>query len=829
MPRGELRIYLGAAAGVGKTFAMLNEGRRRAEYGEDVVVGFVESHGRRKTAEQVGALEVVPRRGMRYRDGEFEELDVDAVLARRPQVALVDELAHTNVPGSRNEKRWQDVEELLEAGISVISTLNIQHLESLNDVVEQITSVKQRETIPDEVVRRADELQLVDLTPVALRNRLARGDVYPPERIDAALANYFRPGNLSALRELALAWLADRVDEGLAEYRRRHGIEQPWETRERVLVALTGSSDGERLVRRAARIAQRSKGDLVAVHVVPQDGLAAPSAALLAEQRELVAELGGTYHEVAGADVGEALLDAARSLNATQIVMGATRRSRWQRLTRGSVIGRVIRESGVAIDVHVISHPEARSEEAFVVPRTRRPAALPRRRQALGFVLAAVGLPLLTLVLAQLRDQLELPSVMLLFLLLVVAVAALGGLWPGLTAAAGGFLLVNYFFIEPHHTLTIADAEDVLALFVFLAVGAIVSSFVALAARRAAEGARARAEAEALSRLAGSSTVSALLEGLCRVLGLEGAAVLHRFDGGWRIEAASGDRVPESPEASSATSELDADHVLALAGGPIRSEDQRVLDAFAKELAASVHVGELEAEAEAAGGLTAANELRAALLAAVSHDLRTPISAIKASVTSLLQRDVDWTPEARQEFLETIDEETDRLNALVGNLLDMSRLQVGALEISALPIGLDEVLPAALHSIGAPDGSVQVDVAETLPRVLADRGLLERALANVISNAVRFSPSGSPPRITAGVVDGGVDVRVVDRGPGVPRSEWDRLFKPFQRLGDAGQSEGVGLGLAVAKGFIEAMGGEIEADDTPGGGLTITARLRAAE
>ena len=309
--------------------------------------------------------------------------------------------------------------------------------------------MKQRETIPDEVVRRADELQLVDLTPVALRNRLARGDVYPPERIDAALANYFRPGNLSALRELALAWLADRVDEGLAEYRRGHGIKQPWETRERVLVALTGSSDGERLVRRAARIAQRSKGDLVAVHVVPQDGLAAPSAALLAQQRELVAELGGTYHEVAGADVGEALLDAARSLNATQIVMGATRRSRWQRLTRGSVIGRVIRESGVGIDVHVISHPEARSEEAFVVPRTRRPVALPRRRQALGFVLAAAGLPLLTLVLAELRDQLELPSVMLLFLLLVVAVAALGGLWPGLTAAAGGFMLVNYFFIEP--------------------------------------------------------------------------------------------------------------------------------------------------------------------------------------------------------------------------------------------------------------------------------------------------------------------------------------------------------------------------------------------
>ena len=300
-------------------------------------------------------------------------MDLDAVLARKPQVALVDELAHTNAPGSRNEKRWQDVEELLAAGISVISTMNVQHLESLNDVVEQITGVKQRETIPDEVVRRADEIQLVDLTPVALRNRLARGDVYPAERIDTALANYFRPGNLTALRELALAWVGDRVDEALADYRAKHGIAEPWETRERVLVALTGSSDGERLIRRAARIAQRSKGDLVGVHVIPQDGLAAPSAALLEDQRELLDELGGTYHEVVGGDIGAALLDAARSLNATQIVMGASRRSRWQRLTRGSVIGRVIRESGPGIDVHVVSHPGGRSEDAFVVPRTQRP------------------------------------------------------------------------------------------------------------------------------------------------------------------------------------------------------------------------------------------------------------------------------------------------------------------------------------------------------------------------------------------------------------------------------------------------------------------------
>jgi two-component system sensor histidine kinase KdpD len=826
--RGQLRIYLGAAAGVGKTFAMLNEGHRRREYGEDVVVAFVESHGRRKTEEQIGDLDVVPRRRIEYRGGIFEEMDVDALLARRPQVALVDELAHTNVPGSRNEKRWQDVEELLEAGINVISTLNIQHLESLNDVVEQITSVKQRETIPDEVVRRADELQLVDLTPFALRNRLARGDVYSAERIDAALANYFRPGNLSALRELALAWLADRVDEGLEEYRRRHGIEEPWETRERILVALTGSSDGERLIRRAARIAHRSRGDLVAVHVVPQDGLAAPSARLLAEQRELVEELGGSYHEVAGADIGEALLDAARSLNATQIVMGATRRSRWQRLTRGSVIGRVIRESGTAIDVHVISHPEAASDEALTVPRTRRPRALPLHRQALGGLVAAVGLAVLTLILVQVRDRLELTSVMLLFLLLVVAAAAVGGLWPGLGAAVGAFVLVNLFFVDPYHTLDIEEAEDVLALLVFLAVGAIVSSLVGLAARRAAEGVRARAEAEALARLGGSSTTTALLDGLCRVLALEGAAVLRATEGRWRVEAAGGERYPERPDAADEQLELDGEHMLALAGGPVRGEDRRVLDAFAREVAASIRLGELEAEVAAAGSVSAASELRSAILSAVSHDLRTPLAGIKASVTSLLQEDVEWTPEARREFLATIDEETDRLNALVGNLLDMSRLQAGALEISPTPVGLEEVVPAALRSLGAGDDALQVDVPESLPRVLADPGLLERALANLIQNALRYSPQTAPARVTAGVVDGVVDIRVSDRGPGVAEADRPRLFRPFQRLGDSGQGEGIGLGLAVAKGFVEAMGGEIEVEDTPGGGLTFVVRLRAA-
>jgi two-component system, OmpR family, sensor histidine kinase KdpD len=828
MTRGRLRIYLGAAAGVGKTFAMLNEGRRRAEYGEDVVVGFVESHGRSKTAAQVGELEVVPRREVEYRGASFEEMDIDAVLARRPQVALVDELAHTNVPGSRNEKRWQDVEELLDAGIAVIGTLNIQHLESLNDVVEEITSVKQRETIPDEVVRRADELQLVDLTPSALRNRLARGDVYPAGRIDAALANFFRPGNLDALRELALLWLADRVDEGLAQYRARHEIETPWEARERVLVALTGSSDGERLIRRAARIAQRAHGDLVAVHVPPEDGLAPSSARLLDEQRELVHELGGTYHEVVGADPGQVLVETARALNATQIVMGASRRSRWARLTRGSVIGRVIRESGVGIDVHVISHAEGTEDHQAALPQRRSPSALPRRRIEIGLALAIVGPPTLTAILAQFRTDLGLPNVFLLFLLLVVAISAVGGTWPGVVGAIAGSLLVNWYFVPPLYTLTIGEPENVLALAVFLVIALVVSTLVSLGARRAAEGARARAEAEILSRLAGAPPAASVLESLRRVLSLDGASVLHRSGSGWLIEAASGDRIPESPEASTATMELDEVHLLALAGAPVRAEDQRILEAFVRELKASVELGDLEAEAETAGALSAANELRAALLAAVSHDLRTPISAIKASVTSLLQRDVQWTPEATREFLDTINEETDRLNALIGNLLDMSRLQAGALEITTAPVGLDEVLPAALNSLGAPADAVTLEVPESLPRVLADRGLLERALANLFANAIRFSPPSSPPRVTAGVVDAMIDLRIEDRGPGVPAANRDSVFTPFQRLSDTGQDEGVGLGLAVAKGFLEAMGGEIEMEDTPGGGLTVVARLRAA-
>ncbi len=386
--RGRLRIYLGAAPGVGKTYAMLGEGRRRADRGTDVVVGFVETHGRAHTEEMLAGLELIPRTTMDYRGASFTEMDLDAVLARRPAVVLVDELAHTNVPGSRNVKRWQDIDELLNAGIDVISTVNIQHLESINDVVEKITQVPQRETVPDVVVRAADQLELVDMAPEALRRRMAHGNIYAADKVDAALGNYFRVGNLSALRELALLWLADRVDAGLQRYRQQHDIDSTWEARERVVVALTGGPEGETLIRRAARVAARSAGgDLLAVHVTRSDGLTGARPDALAAQRRLVESLGGTYHQVVGDDVSAALLEFARAENATQLVLGGSRRSRFGTMFSGPGIGATtIRDSG-DIDVHIVTHAEMGRGRGL--PGSH--GALSTRRRIQGFVLAVAA------------------------------------------------------------------------------------------------------------------------------------------------------------------------------------------------------------------------------------------------------------------------------------------------------------------------------------------------------------------------------------------------------------------------------------------------------
>ncbi|EFL18129.1 DUF4118 domain-containing protein, partial [Streptomyces sp. C] len=503
MGRGRLRIHLGAAPGVGKTYAMLSEGHRRVERGTDCVVGFVEHHGRPRTEVMLHGLEQVPRRELSYRGAAFTEMDVDALLARRPAVALVDELAHTNVPGSRNAKRWQDVEELLRAGIDVVTTVNIQHLESLGDVVEKITGVRQRETVPDEVVRRADQIELVDMSPQALRRRMAHGNIYKPDKVDAALSNYFRPGNLTALRELALLWVADRADEYLQQYRGDHGIRSAWQARERIVVGLTGGPEGRTLIRRAARMAAKGSGsEVLAVYIARSDGLTSASPKELAVQRTLVEDLGGTFHHVIGDNVPESLLAFARGVDATQIVLGSSRRKAWQYILGPGVGATVARDSGPDLDVHIVTHEEVARGRGLPVARSA--ARLGRPRIAAGWVVGVVFPVLLCALLTNIDADPGLANDMLLFLALTVAAALLGGLWPALASAAFGSLLLNYFFAPPVHRFTVSDPRNIMAIAVFFGVAVSVASVVDLAARRTHQAARLRAESEILSTLAGS-------------------------------------------------------------------------------------------------------------------------------------------------------------------------------------------------------------------------------------------------------------------------------------------------------------------------------------
>ncbi|WBQ08567.1 sensor histidine kinase [Kribbella sp. CA-293567] len=827
-------MYLGAAPGVGKTYKMLGEAIRRRGRGTDVVVGYVETHGREHTAAMLDGLEVVPRRIIDHRGGSFTEMDLDAVLARRPEVALVDELAHSNVPGSRNAKRWEDIDALLAAGIDVISAVNIQHLESINDVVEKITGVPQQETVPDRVVRAADQIELVDMTPEALRRRMAHGNVYAADKIDAALGNYFRVGNLSALRELALLWLADRVDAGLQQYRSQHDIDSTWEARERVVVALTGGPEGETLIRRAARIAARSSGgDLLAVHITRSDGLTGADPTALAQQRALAESLGGTYHQVVGEDIPAALLAFARAENATQLVLGGSRRSRLAALLTGPGIGASsIRDSG-DIDVHIVTHSEMGRGR---LPRMH--GSLSRRRLAYGFLLAVLLPPMFALLLGLGGDTLNLTSNVLAFLFAVVVVALVGGWWPAMLTAIAGTVVLNWFFTPPTRSFTITEPNNALALSIFVLVAGLVSSVVDRAARRTRQAARSAAESETLATLAGSvlrgeTALPALLERVREAFGMSSACLMERVDTDeltetWRPIASAGTPTCRRPEDGDAEIPGREDLVLVLQGRSLAADERRLVGAFAAHAAALVDKARLSEAAAEAKPLAEADKLRTALLRAVGHDLRSPLASAKASVTSLRGSDVEWTVDERDELLETADESLDRLTRLVDNLLDLSRLQAGVLPVFPRPMALDEIMPSALAELGDSSAGITVDVPDTLPLIEADPALLERVLANLLANAVRYSPAGRPPMVTGSSLGDIVEVRVIDRGPGIPREERDRMFAPFQRLGDTDNTTGVGLGLALARGLTEAMRGSLQPEDTPGGGLTMVVSLPMA-
>ncbi|WP_432994695.1 DUF4118 domain-containing protein [Dactylosporangium sp. CA-233914] len=824
MARGRLRIYLGAAPGVGKTYAMLAEGQRRRSRGTDVVIGFVEPHARRLTAAMTDGLEVVPRRACEYRGAQFTEMDLDAVLARQPQVALVDELAHTNVPGSRNAKRWQDVEELLDAGINVVTTLNIQHLESLNDVVQQITGVTQAETLPDAVARAAEQVELVDMTPEALRRRMVHGNVYPPDRIEAALTHYFRPGNLTALRELALLWLADRVEEGLQRYRAEHGIGTGWETRERILVALSGGPEGETLVRRAARVAERIHGaDLLAVHVMPCDGLADRSHLALAAQRALVESLGGRYYQIVGGDVAKAIIEFAQAENTTQIVLGASRRGWPMSALAGEGVGaRVTRLSG-PIDVHMVTHEQAAGPPRLWPPRAGRGFGL--RRHLAGAALAVLLLAGFTM--AGLQWRFTLSSALLCDLLALLAVALTGGMYVALAATLAAALSAGYYFAPPRSRPAVAHPADVAALVVFVVVAILVSWAIETAARQTRRAARASAEAGALSALAsaalGDPALPAQLEQIRQLFGLDAVSLLERRPAGgpgqrWHVLASSGDQPPEDPAEADTSVPVQPTLTLAGRGRLLSDADQRVLVACAAQIAAGEDRRQLAAYAADADQRSVADSTRTLMLLSTQRELRAPLAQLRDTLARLETGDGQ-----RRRLAAAGQSSLARITTILTDLQHLGRASTGALDIHLRPVELDDVLSAMLDDLGPGDRDIVVDTPDELPDVIADANLLTRAVTTLAANAVDRSPRSAPATVTATVLPDRLSINVIDHGPRVP----DR---PERGPADAaraatGLDPARSLPVCAARALTEAMGGAAQCHATPGGGLTVSLTL----
>ncbi|MFG2041880.1 universal stress protein [Dactylosporangium sp. NPDC048998] len=799
--RGRLRIFVGAAPGVGKTYAMLVEGHHRRAQGTDVVVGFVETHGRRPIAEMAEGLEVVPRRSTVYRGMRCAEMDLNTVLARHPQVALVDELAHTNVPGCGNAKRWQDVEELLAAGIDVITTLNVQHLESLNDTVEQITGVVQRERLPDAVARRADQIELVDLSVEALRRRLAHGDVYPSDRIEAALTHYFRPGNLAALRELALLWVADRVEEGLQQYRTEHGIGALWEARERIVIGLAGGVGGETIIRRAARIAARTPGcDLTAVHVTECSGLVGADPALLARQRTLVESLGGRYQQVVGNDVADALLAAAQAQNATQIVLGVSRRGRCARLLAGEdVAAKVIRLCG-PINVHIVTHEGAAGPPRLAWPRIARGLGPHPRWYAL--ILLAVLLPVLAVALGPAGPAAPLVT--------------------GLAAVLGALLVV----------------------------GAVAGLAFEAATDRARQAAAESTQASILSILAadvlrGQGSPAALLEQLREAFGLDAVSMLeHRHRNGepapeWHVAASAGPDPPERPDDADVAVPARAGVVVAGRGRRLSVGELRILTAYVAHVAALL--------AERTDTQDAASALEQALAAAVP--------TLRAALGGSAQAELPELPELAEPAHPARAAEPggtgpgaaraslDEAVRLLTDLDDLRRLEAGTLDSRLRPLDLAELADELADAVRSQAG-VRCAPGWTLPEppplVIADRWMLTRALAGLIADAVRHGPPDRPVAVAAAEANGQVQIRIVDHRR-EDEEPPDASCAPEAPDGAAAAPEAPeaadGAGLAdvaadtayrLAQGLTEATGGTLRLEQSPGGGRTAVVTLPAA-
>ncbi len=861
--RAKLKVFFGATAGVGKTYAMLVAAHERARAGVDVVVGLVEAHGRSETAALLEGLEVLAQRSIEHRGVQVSEFDLDGTLARRPGLVLLDELAHTNAPGSRHAKRWQDVEELLSAGIDVYSTLNVQHVESLVDVVAQITGVTVRETVPDSILDRADEVELVDLTPDDLLQRLREGKVYAPAQAERALERFFKKGNLIALRELALRQTAQRVDAQMESYRRAEGIAAPWAVRERILVCLGEPESGLRLVRAARRMAVALHAEWIVVHV-ETPGQVRESRAhrdRIVDVMGLAEELGAEAIMLNGLRVRDEILAFARTRNVSRIVVGKPSRPGWLQIATGSLVGSLLHDSG-DVDVYLLSGEDEGQEPR----RAPRPPAEVRWR---GYAGTLPVLAVCTFVSWLLSSRLDLSNIAMLYLLAVVVCAVALGRGPAMLAALLGVAVFDFVFVPPRYTLQVSDTQYLVTFAVMMIVAAVVGTLTARLQEQAEQQRLRARRSEALHdlsrELAGRRSMHDLLDSAVRrvaeVFECRVAALLPGPED--RVEVAAGDRelleghahergvaqwvFDHAQPAGLGTDTLPGSQALHLPlvasgrvlgvlavrpGDPRRfrgPERQQLLATFANQTAIAIERGRFAEEAERARVDIAAERARNALLSAVSHDLRTPLAVI-AGAGSSLRDGATMDAAIRRELAETIVDEAGRLNRLVGDLLDMTRLESGALRVRKEWHSLEEVVGAVLvrterHAAGR---SVTFHAPGDLPLVPLDDVLYAQAVTNVLENALHYTPAGTPVELTASLESGVLALEIRDHGAGLPAGSEQQAFEKFWR-GDARRERaGAGLGLTIARGIIEAHGGQLTVRNHAGGGAAFRLEVPAA-
>lgn len=851
--RGKLKIFLGAAPGVGKTYEMLMSARARKSDGTDVVIGVVETHGRVETEALVHGLEIVPRKLIDYKAQALDEMDIDAIIERRPSLALVDELAHTNAPGSRHPKRYLDVLELLANGIDVYSTLNIQHVESLNDVVAQITRIRVRETVPDSIIDRADEIEIIDITPQDLIKRMHDGKVYVPKTARRAIENYFSPGNLTALRELALRRTAQRVDDQLLNHMQAHAIPGPWAAGERILVCLDHGRNGAALVRYARRQADRLRAPWTAIHLeTPKSAyLGDADKDRLAACMRLAEQLGAETVTLPASSVSRDLISYANANNFNHLIIGKSNRPRWRELFEGSITHDLIRHSGT-ISVHVMSGGD---EE--IVSRGVRTAKSASKVKPKYYILSLIFMSAAVAIGVLLDQTLNVQNLALVFLMGVLASAVRGGLGPGLFASVLGAVAFNFFFLEPRYTLTIRDPESVVALLFFLGT-ALVASNLTAAVQRQAIAARQRARTtEDLylfsRKLAGTGTLDDVLWAtayqMASMLKVR-VVILLPQDGtitvragyppddtlvdadiaaakwAWEHDRPAGRAADTLPGAKRLYLPLrtgrGAIGVIGLDNdrlGPLlNSQQQRLFDALADQAALAIERVQLVADVDKAKLAAETDRLRTALLTSISHDLKTPLAAILGSAGTIKDFGGGLSDEAKDELLTTVIEESERLNRFIANLLDMTRIGSGAMVPNSAPHYVGDIVGSALARSAkiTADHRVEVAIPDDLPMIKVDPVLFEQVLFNLVDNAAKYSADGSLIQISASSDDTQVRLVIIDEGQGIPPGDVERIFDSFYRVRKSDHvTAGTGLGLSICRGFVEAMGGSIEAQNRP--------------